>query len=145
MSLWPESFWKPGDKLFGAEGDEGLTPEQRDLLKDLESGENSSPTTQALAAQLRRDWLADKSAITKGHLATATGTITQAKPKIGGRAQFQPMNMQKFATSPFLSDNPMSLGGASMAPVDRDVLYPESTKGITKRSPWWGLMGGYSV
>ena len=56
--LWPKSFWKPGDKLFGAEGDEGLTPEQQALLKSLESGKNSSPTTQALAAQLRRDWIA---------------------------------------------------------------------------------------
>jgi len=139
-----ENLWKPGDKLFGEEGDEGLTEEQRELLKSLETP-NSSAQSKALAAQLRRDWLADKAAITKGHLATATGTITQAKPKIGGRAQFQPMNMQKFAMSPFLSDNPMSLGGASMAPVDRDVLYPESTKGITKRSPWWGLMGGYSA
>jgi hypothetical protein len=139
-----ENLWKPGDKLFGEEGDEGLTPEQQELLKSLETP-NSSAQSKALAAQLRRDWLADKAAITKGHLATATGTITQAKPKIGGRAQFQPMNMQKFAMSPFLSDNPMSLGGASMAPVDRDVLYPESTKGITKRSPWWSLMGGYSA
>ena len=139
-----DNLWKPGDKLFGAEGDEGLTEEQRELLKSLETP-NSSAQSKALAAQLRRDWLADKAAITKGHLATATGTITQAKPKIGGRAQFQPMNMQKFAMSPFLSDNPMSLGGASMAPVDRDVLYPESTKGITKRSPWWSLMGGYSA
>ena len=138
MSLWPESFWKPGDKLFGAEGDEGLTPEQQKLLKSLEGG---SAQNQALAAQLRRDWLADKAAITQGHLATATGTITQAKPKVSGRPQFGSAVMQDFAFSPHISKAPQSLGGATMAPVDRDLLYPEETKGITKRSPWWNLMG----
>ena len=138
MSLWPESFWKPGDKLFGAEGDEGLTPEQQKLLKSLDGG---SPQNKALAAQLRRDWLADKAAITQGHLATATGTITQAKPKVSGRPQFGSAVMQDFAFSPHISKAPQSLGGAAMAPVDRDVLYPEETKGITKRSPWWSLMG----
>ena len=141
MSFWPESFWKPGDKLFGAEGDEGLTPEQQALLKSLESGKKSSPTTQALAAQLRRDWLADKAAITQGHLATATGTITQAKPKVSGRPQFGSAVMQDFAFSPHISKAPQSLGGATFAPVDRELLYPEETKGITKRSPWWSLMG----
>tara|TARA_R110002051_G_scaffold50431_1_gene97568 strand:+ start:1028 stop:1453 length:426 start_codon:yes stop_codon:yes gene_type:complete len=138
MSLWPESFWKPGDKLFGAEGDEGLTTEQQELLKSLDGG---SPQNKALAAQLRRDWLADKAAITQGHLATATGTITQAKPKVSGRPQFGSAVMQDFAFSPHISKAPQSLGGAAMAPVDRDVLYPEETKGITKRSPWWSLMG----
>ena len=138
MSLWPESFWKPGDKLFGAEGDEGLTTEQKELLKSLDGG---SPQNKALAAQLRRDWLADKAAITQGHLATATGTITQAKPKVSGRPQFGSAVMQDFAFSPHISKAPQSLGGAAMAPVDRDVLYPEETKGITKRSPWWRLMG----
>ena len=131
-----------GHTLFGAEGDAGLTPEQQDLLKSLETP-NSSAQSKALAAQLRRDWLADKDAITKGHLATATGTLPTAKPKASGRAQFTPLNMQAL-TSPHLKDNPMSLGGATMAPVDRSVLYPEETKGITRRSPWWGLMGGYS-
>jgi len=131
-----EGLWKPGDPLFGT-GE--LDDEQEKLYQSIKTKHPG------LAEQLKRDWLADKAAVTKAHLATATGTITQAKPKVSGRAQFQPMNMQKFAMSPFLSDNPMSLGGASMAPVDRDVLYPESTKGITKRSPWWGLMGGYST
>ena len=130
-----------GQTLFGAEGDEGLTPEQQELLRSLESGEKSSPTTQALAAQLRRDWLADKAAITQGHLATATGTITQAKPKVSGRPQFGPAVMQDFAFSPHISKAPQSLGGATFAPVDRELLYPEETKGITKRSPWWSLMG----
>ena len=127
-----------GQTLFGAEGDEGLTPEQRELLKSLEGG---GPQNRALAAQLRRDWLADKAAITQGHLATATGTITQAKPKVSGRPQFGSAVMQDFAFSPHISKAPQSLGGATMAPVDRDLLYPEETKGITKRSPWWNLMG----
>ena len=127
-----------GQTLFGAEGDEGLTPEQRELLKSLEGG---SPQNKALAAQLRRDWLADKAAITQGHLATATGTITQAKPKVSGRPQFGSAVMQDFAFSPHVSKAPQSLGGAAFAPVDRELLYPEETKGITKRSPWWSLMG----
>ena len=127
-----------GQTLFGAEGDEGLTPEQQELLKSLEGG---SSQNKALAAQLRRDWLADKAAITQGHLATATGTITQAKPKVSGRPQFGAQVAQDFAFSPHISKAPQSLGGATMAPVDRDVLYPEETKGITRRSPWWGLMG----
>ena len=127
-----------GQTLFGSEGDEGLTPEQQELLKSLDGG---SPQNKALAAQLRRDWLADKAAITQGHLATATGTITQAKPKVSGRPQFGSAVMQDFAFSPHISKAPQSLGGAAMAPVDRDVLYPEETKGITKRSPWWSLMG----
>jgi len=127
-----------GKTLFGGTGDESLTPEQQALLKSLESG---STQNQALAAQLRRDWLADKAAITQGHLATATGTITQAKPKYRGRPQFGPAVMQDFAFSPLISKAPQSLGGATMAPVDRELLYPEETKGITKRSPWWSLMG----
>jgi hypothetical protein len=127
-----------GKTLFGGAGDESLTQEQRDLLKSLESG---STQNQALAAQLRRDWLADKAAITKGHLATAIGTITQAKPKVSGRPQFGPAVMQDFAFSPLISKAPQSLGGATFAPVDRELLYPEETKGITKRSPWWSLMG----
>jgi hypothetical protein len=127
-----------GKTLFGGAGDESLTQEQRDLLKSLESG---STQNQALAAQLRRDWLADKAAITKGHLATAVGTINQAKPKYSGVPQFGPAVMQDFAFSPLISKAPQSLGGATMAPVDRELLYPEETKGITKRSPWWSLMG----
>ena len=127
-----------GQTLFGAEGDEGLTPEQRELLKSLEGG---STQNRALAAQLRRDWLADKAAITQGHLATATGTITQAKPKVSGRPQFGSAVMQDFAFSPHISKAPQSLGGAAVAPVDRDQLYPEETQGLTKRSPWWSLMG----
>jgi hypothetical protein len=127
-----------GQTLFGAEGDEGLTPEQQALLKSLEGG---SPQNKALAAQLRRDWLADKAAITQGHLATATGTITQAKPKVSGRPQFGAQVAQDFAFSPHISKAPQSLGGATFAPVDRELLYPEETKGITRRSPWWGLMG----
>ena len=131
-------FWKPGDPFFSAGGE--LTGEKKELFDKLMLG---GPQSQALAQQLKRDWLADEAAVTRGHLATATGTLPTAKPKASGRAQFTPLNMQAL-TSPHLKDNPMSLGGATMAPVDRSVLYPEETKGITRRSPWWGLMGGYS-
>jgi len=127
-----------GQTLFGGAGDESLTPEQQKLLKSLEGG---GAQNQALAAQLRRDWLADKAAVTQGHLATATGTITQAKPKVSGRPQFGAQVAQDFAFSPHISKAPQSLGGATFAPVDRELLYPEETKGITKRSPWWSLMG----
>jgi len=134
--LWPKSFWAPGDKLFGGSGE--LTGKKKELFDDLMAGDAQS---QALAQQLKRDWLADEAAITKGHLATATGTITQAKPKVSGRPQFGSAVMQDFAFSPHISKAPQSLGGATFAPVDRELLYPEETKGITKRSPWWGLMG----
>ena len=125
-----------GQTLFGAEGE--LTGKKKTLYDELMTGDAQS---QALAQQLKRDWLADEAAITQGHLATATGTITQAKPKVSGRPQFGAQVAQDFAFSPHISKAPQSLGGATMAPVDRDVLYPEETKGITRRSPWWSLMG----
>ena len=125
-----------GQTLFG--GSDELTGKKKALYDDLMTGDAQS---RALAQQLKRDWLADEAAITKGHLATATGTITQAKPKVSGRPQFGAQVAQDFAFSPHISKAPQSLGGATMAPVDRDVLYPEETKGITRRSPWWGLMG----
>ena len=125
-----------GQTLFGGSGE--LTGKKKKLFDDLMAGDAQS---QALAQQLKRDWLADEAAITQGHLATATGTITQAKPKVSGRPQFGSAVMQDFAFSPHISKAPQSLGGATFAPVDRELLYPEETKGITKRSPWWGLMG----
>ena len=125
-----------GQTLFG--GSDELTGKKKTLYDELMTGDAQS---QALAQQLKRDWLADEAAITQGHLATATGTITQAKPKVSGRPQFGAQVAQDFAFSPHISKAPQSLGGATMAPVDRDVLYPEETKGITRRSPWWSLMG----
>ena len=71
------------DNLFG--GSDELTGKKKELYDELMSGNAQS---QAVAQQLKRDWLADKAAITQGHLATATGTITQAKPKVSGRPQF---------------------------------------------------------
>jgi len=127
-----EGLWKPGDPLFGT-GE--LDDEQEKLYQSIKTKHPG------LAEQLKRDWLADKAAVTKAHLATATGTITQAKPKVSGRPQFGPKVAQDFAFDPFISKAPQSLGGATYAPVDRELLYPEETKGITKRSPWWSLMG----
>ena len=37
-----DNLWKPGDKLFGEEGDEGLTEEQRKLLESLETPNSSA-------------------------------------------------------------------------------------------------------
>ena len=93
-----------------------------------------------LAAQAELDLASLEDELTKGFLESAVGDIPQASPKASGRAQFQPQNFKSFAMSPFISDNPLSMGGATFAPVDREILNPEEKK----RSPWWGLMG-YNV
>jgi len=93
-----------------------------------------------LAAQAELDLARLQDELTKGFLESAVGDIPQASPQASGRPQFQPQNFKSFAMSPFLSDNPMSMGGATFAPVDREILNPEEKK----RSPWWGLMG-YNV
>jgi len=94
----------------------------------------------ALAAQAELDLANLQDELTKGFLESSIGDIPQATPQSSGRAQFQPQNFKSFAMSPFISDNPMSLGGATFVPVDREILNPEEKK----RSPWWSLMG-YNV
>ena len=93
-----------------------------------------------LAAQAELDLASLQDELTKGFLESSIGDIPQASPASSGRAQFQPQNFKSFAMSPFISDNPLSMGGATFAPVDREALNPEEKK----RSPWWGLMG-YNV
>ena len=93
-----------------------------------------------LAAQAELDLANLQDKLTAGFLESAIGDIPQASPASSGRAQFQPQNFKSFAMSPFISDNPLSMGGATFAPVDREILNPEEKK----RSPWWGLMG-YNV
>ena len=90
-----------------------------------------------LAAQAELDLASLQDELTKGFLESAVGDIPQATPQASGRAQFQPQNFKSFAMSPFISDNPMSMGGETFVPVDREALNPEEKK----RSPWWGLMG----
>jgi len=96
-------------------------------------------------------WLQDELDATiagekKGHLETASGKFqVQAQPKASGRPQFGPQNYPDFALTPFIAQNPMSLGGATFAPVNQKLLYPwREEEDIEKRSPIWNLMG-YNV
>jgi len=100
----------------------------------LKRGDSAAKT---MAAKLRVDLGAMEDSLRQGHLDTAMGDIPQAVPKASGRAAFQPMNMQNFALKPFISDNPMSLGGQTFAPVDRELLNPYEKR----RSPYWNLFG----
>ena len=112
-----------------------------ELIKDYEDrGLKGDNKAKQMAAKLKDALGAMEDKLKQGYLDTAIGDIPQASPKASGRAQFQPQNFKSFAMSPFISDNPLSMGGATFAPVDRAVLNPEEKK----RSPWWGLMG-YNV
>jgi len=90
-----------------------------------------------IAAQLKADWAAEDAAVQKAYLQTAVGTIPQAKPQSFGPQKFQPTTQPLL--SPFITQNPMSLGGATFVDVDRKLLSGLDEE--RKRSPWWGLMG----
>ena len=98
---------------------------------------------QALADALDAETAWNADAVTKGHLQTASGAgLTEAQPKPSGRPQFGPQNYPDFALTPFIAQNPMSLGGATFAPVNDKLLYPwREEDDIEKRSPMWNLMG----
>jgi len=119
----------------------GKSKEYKALEKLIESYEaRGDPKSKQMAAKLKVELGALEDKLKQGYLDTAIGDIPQASPKASGRAQFQPQNFKSFAMSPFISDNPLSMGGSTFAPVDREILNPEEKK----RSPWWGLMG-YNV
>jgi|TARA_R110000824_G_scaffold124945_1_gene283764 hypothetical protein len=119
----------------------GKSEEYKAIEKLIKSYENRGDAkSKQMAAKLKVELAAMEDKLKQGYLDTAIGDIPQASPKASGRAQFQPQNFKNFAMSPFISDNPLSMGGATFAPVDRAVLNPEEKK----RSPWWGLMG-YNV
>ena len=99
-----------------------------------------------LAAALRATVANRAEAVKKGHLETASGrNLPIPTPKRSGRPQFGPQNYPDFALTPFIAQNPMSLGGATFAPVNQKLLYPwREEEDIEKRSPIWNLMG-YNV
>jgi len=90
-----------------------------------------------LAAQLEADWAAEDAAVQKAYLETAVGDIPQAKPGKFGPQKFQPTTEPLL--SPFITQNPMSLGGNTFVDVNRKLLSGLDEE--RKRSPWWGLMG----
>jgi hypothetical protein len=90
-----------------------------------------------IAAQLQADWAAEDAAVQKAYLTTAVGDIPQAKPGKFGPQKFQPTTEPLL--SPFITQNPMSLGGNTFVDVNRKLLSGLDEE--RKRSPWWGLMG----
>jgi len=116
----------------------GKSAEYKALEKLIKSYEDrGDQKSKQIAAKLKVELGAMEDKLKQGYLDSAIGDIPQASPKASGRAQFQPQNFQDFALSPFISNNPMSMGGATFAPVDQELLNPEEKK----RSPWWSLMG----
>ena len=93
-----------------------------------------------LAQQLTSTLASKQDAIKMGHLETASGlNLPQAKArKVGQR--IAPMNVAQL--NKMHTTNPMSLGGATFAPVNQKVLNPGwEEEDITKRSPYWSLFG----
>jgi hypothetical protein len=116
----------------------GKSAEYKALEKLIKSYEaRGDDKSKMMAAKLKVELGAMEDKLKQGYLDSAIGDIPQASPKASGRAQFQPQNFQDFAFSPFMSNNPMSMGGATFAPVDQQLLNPEEKR----RSPYWGLMG----
>lgn len=96
-----------------------------------------------LAQELRVELAKAEKDIREGYLKTAAGAhLTQAQPKASGRPQFGPQNYPDFALTPFIAQNPMSLGGATLAPVGKSLFpWRDEEDPIEKRSPMWNLMG----
>ena len=93
-----------------------------------------------LAQQLTSTLASKQDAIKAGHLETASGlNLPQAKArKVGQR--IAPMNVAQL--NKMHTTNPMSLGGATFAPVNQKVLFPwREEEDIEKRSPYWSLFG----
>ena len=119
-----------------------MKSKEREALEKLiqmykDKSKNPGDAASMMAQKLRVELASMEDSLRQGHLDTAIGDIPQAAPKSSGRAAFQPMNMQNFAFKPFISDNPMSLGGETFAPVDRELLNPYEKR----RSPYWNLFG----
>ncbi len=97
------------------------------------------PSKAGMAAQIRAEIASIKDAAIQGYLKTARGEHQpQAKPKSSGVPSYLPGGLAPLTTQ--FTNNPMSLGGAAFAPVDREMLNPWE-EDISKRSPWWGLLG----
>lgn len=93
-----------------------------------------------LAQELKVELAATENAVKAGYLETASGRhLPQAKArKVGQR--IVPMNIAQL--NKMHTTNPMSLGGATFAPVNQKVLFPwREEEDIEKRSPYWSLFG----
>jgi len=113
----------------------------RDLIAYYQGQSTATGDQYDLLAQQLRNTLASKQdAIKMGHLETASGlNLPQAKARKIGQT-ITPMNVAQL--NKMHTTNPMSLGGATFAPVNQKVLNPGwEEEDITKRSPYWSLFG----
>ena len=96
-----------------------------------------------LSQQLGTTLAAKQDAIKMGHLETASGlNLPQAKSGKFGQ-KITPMNVAQL--NKMFTNNPMALGGATLAPVGKSLFpWRDEEDPIEKRSPYWNLFG-YNV
>ena len=93
-----------------------------------------------LAQQLKSTLASKQDSIKMGHLETASGlNLPQVKSGKFGQPKTA-MNVSQL--NKMFTTNPMSLGGATFAPVNQKSLFPwREEDDIEKRSPYWSLFG----
>ena len=114
-----------------------------DYYKELSKSSGEVPGSggqyELLYKQLEGTLASKQDAIKMGHLETASGlNLPQAKSGKFGQT-ITPMNIAQL--NKMHTTNPMSLGGATFAPVNRKRLFPWEEDDIEKRSPYWNLFG----
>ena len=93
-----------------------------------------------LAQELKVELAATEDAVKTGYLETPSGRhLPQAK---SGKFVQPKTAMNVAQLNKMFTTNPMSLGGATFAPVNQKVLFPwREEEDIEKRSPYWNLFG----
>ena len=116
----------------------GKSKEIAEMERLLDIYEKAGETR--LAQELKVELAATEDAVKTGYLETASGRhLPQAKSGKFGQPKTA-MNVAQL--NKMFTTNPMSLGGATFAPVNMKVLNPGwEEEDITKRSPYWNLFG----